>query len=673
MKILPVIIGTVSLLGVLGIAAWEWKHRTSPGPLHPSHAAVAKLAGDSGCAACHGDAKAGMEAACEACHTTVREQIDSAKGLHGVIPPVTAKNCATCHRDHAGASVALVSAKSFSEAGATQDKFDHAMLGRFDLAGKHATVGCEKCHPKAHANDLKEGEKRFLGLKQDCVSCHEDSHKGVFGPDCASCHGQTDEFKAAPGFTHKEFALEQKHAGLKCEQCHEPSGPTSVAMLKVAPSKVRECAACHKDPHDGTFGLDCAACHDTAGPFDRAGAYKHTKDFALTGSHAGLKCKDCHTPETQRSVASLRRTPLPVRKCEECHPSAHTRSAMAGFDRLRHTGASVCEECHHTDSRTFLFPEATMTPAQHAATGFLLDKPHDKLECKDCHQAIGKREPLARTPEIVTAFAALFPGRRQDDCAACHKDPHDGQFGRGSSLRSCLECHAREHFKPGEFDLAKHSASKFPLDGAHKAVACSRCHEKDRAGVVRYVGLKTACADCHRDAHEGKFDKPGMAPVVNGKAGCARCHNSERFDAVTWNAEDHGRWTKYALEGKHAQAACTDCHERRTRPDTLGRTLAPAPEACAACHRDVHAGQFIIAGVNDCARCHKNTAAFKPVDFVHDRDSKYKLDADHAKLDCTACHKTYETEEGPLVRYKPLGVECADCHDGRRGAGERKP
>jgi hypothetical protein len=54
--------------------------------------------------------------------------------------------------------------------------------------------------------------------------------------------------------------------------------------------------------------------------------------------------------------------------------------------------------------------------------------------------------------------------------------------------------------------------------------------------------------------------------------------------------------------------------------------------------------------------------SFERLEFDHDRDSRFPLDAQHAPIACDKCHVTYQTAAGPVVRYKPLGVECGDCH-----------
>jgi hypothetical protein len=106
--------------------------------------------------------------------------------------------------------------------------------------------------------------------------------------------------------------------------------------------------------------------------------------------------------------------------------------------------------------------------------------------------------------------------------------------------------------------------------------------------------------------------------------------------------------------------------------DGQGRTFGRAAgRACADCHDDPHAAQFAVAGVTDCARCHASNGAFELVDFDHARDTRFALDAQHARLACSACHVPWATAAGErVVRYKPLGTQCADCHGfGKRGGG----
>jgi mono/diheme cytochrome c family protein len=86
----------------------------------------------------------------------------------------------------------------------------------------------------------------------------------------------------------------------------------------------------------------------------------------------------------------------------------------------------------------------------------------------------------------------------------------------------------------------------------------------------------------------------------------------------------------------------------------------------------VHAGQFARQNVTDCARCHSDKGKFTETSFDHQRDSVFKLDADHMKLACAACHRPTQVAANlTIIRYRPLGTRCEDCHDSR-GLGARR-
>jgi hypothetical protein len=80
-------------------------------------------------------------------------------------------------------------------------------------------------------------------------------------------------------------------------------------------------------------------------------------------------------------------------------------------------------------------------------------------------------------------------------CLQCHRDddPHAGQFAD----RACDDCHDTGSFRITGFDHAK---TRYPLDGAHRSVACAACHplvtDHGRA-VRRYRPLRMSCRDCH--------------------------------------------------------------------------------------------------------------------------------------------------------------------------------
>src|SRR5206468_444701 len=145
---------------------------------------------------------------------------------------------------------------------------------------------------------------------------------------------------------------------------------------------------------------------------------------------------------------------------------------------------------------------------------------------------------------------------------------------------------------------------------------------------------------------------------------CARCHQVSSFHEVRF---DHDKDSRFPLTGKHAKAACAQCHV----PDHIGGVTTiryrPLEQSCAACHADAHAGQFrkkdAPGEVEGCADCH-DTRGFKPAPtFVHGPPfTAYQLDGKHQQVKCEACHQEVAVGSGPPVRkYVGLPTTCAGC------------
>src|SRR5678816_3826590 len=111
------------------------------------------------------------------------------------------------------------------------------------------------------------------------------------------------------------------------------------------------------------------------------------------------------------------------------------------------------------------------------------------------------------------------------------------------------------------------------------AVACRDCHKTSNFSTpVR----SSKCIDCHHsDKHAGQF-----ASRPTGIE-CGSCHTVDGFKPAVFDVKLHAT-TRYPLTGKHSAVACAQCHE----PKALATNYHPKFEACASCHKDVHAGQF---------------------------------------------------------------------------------
>lgn len=660
-------IGAVLLMAVVDV------DRASPGPIASVHARLEAIEGGESCAACHGGWFTSMTEACLDCHAPIADQIEHAHGVHGVIDAQLAETCATCHGEHHGAGFDVVNVRSFALAGFPDPlAFDHARIG-WRMEGRHLELGCVECHENARVDVLEEGQPRFLGLTQDCASCHVDPHEGRMQVSCASCHGQTSWDGLFSEGHEEHLPLVGGHGDVGCRACHAEETAHALETLGESPSRreSRTCAECHDSPHEHDFasfsarlaGFEvergCVVCHVAEHTTWRASAAALTpgqhafSGFVLDAPHDAVGCAECH--DANAGDFRARHPGRSNAACSTCHVDPHGGQF--------HAGPFAGQECTACHSSTAFVPHE-FTVEKHALASLVLDGKHLETECNACHTIPGENAPRA------------FHGIGSD-CASCHADAHLGFFDeRVADVEpvdhgSCALCHTTAGFgvEPSSFE---HEAwTGFPILGSHAQEGCASCHpsmarrddtQRTFGRVSEHFGEFVGCVTCHRDPHEGFFDVPELADVVTERDGCARCHEETSFRSFP-HGFDHGVWTGFALTGGHAEASCADCHSPLRRPDAVGRTWGRANGAsCADCHPDPHARQFEVEGTTDCARCH----ASELPDFLafdHDRDSRFALGDQHEHLACNACHLSFTQSSGAeVVRYKPLGTECVDCH-----------
>jgi hypothetical protein len=613
------------------LAVFPARAQISPGPLSKSHQS---LSGPTQCVSCHKVGAGSAALKCGECHTEISQRIAEGRGLHARHPDK--ENCGKCHSEHNGEDFKLIrwipSLKGF----------DHNGTG-YTLQGKHAGLDCSQCHKPERIGEaerrsikMKDLRQTYLGLSQNCVSCHEDVHKGRLGPNCTQCHNFTD-WKAATQFDHSKtrFPLTGLHAPVPCAKCHS-AGPDKTPRFRGL--EFGKCSDCHSDPHHGRFPETCATCHVTSGWRKIAGNehFDHSKTkFPLLGKHAEVDCLKCH------AGADFKK-PVPFAKCSDCHaPDPHGGQFRARSDK------GECSACHTVDR----WKPSSFGVKEHAATAYPLMGGHASVACAKCHIPAG----------AATRYKIAFV-----HCTDCHSDAHSGQFAGPPFNNRCEECHTVKGFRPSLYTIAQHQKSRYPLAGAHLAVMCSECHTTAKAqqpaktAPFRFQAL--SCTGCHTDPHKGQFRDRMARPGPNGKAlGCEACHTVRSWTNV--KDFDHSK-TSFPLTGAHAKAACDGCH----KPGREGGTITEvdfhsAPTQCSSCHADIHAGQFSGSGnpIN-CANCH-TAEHWKPSSFDHESGSTFSLKGAHQKVDCDLCHKSFRTVAGKRVLfYKPTPRECAACH-----------
>jgi hypothetical protein len=508
----------------------------SPGPLSRVHA---KLEGSTHCLDCHDPEKGVAPDKCLACHKPLQERVAAGKGLHA---RPEYRDCKTCHVEHQGVEYELV---WWGKAG--RQAFDHALTGQ-PLSGKHATLRCEQCHKG----------RSYLGDAAECASCHKDEHRGQFpGRACSSCHSER-AWKPAPGFDHAktEWPLTGRHSAVTCDKCHTTRRPdpanATLSFLDFRAIPGKDCVRCHEDTHRGRLGTACSTCHSTSGWRTSVvtTGFDHSRTaYPLTGRHAGLSCGKCHVPGRPMRLKHDR--------CTDCHADAHAGQLARRADGGR------CESCHDVNG----FRPARFGPDDHAKTAYPLLGAHLAVACDQCH-----RPGVAGAPRIP-AVPLRFASTR---CAACHKDPHQGQLARFVAKGGCELCHRVDSWREIEFD---HGQTRYPLSGSHARVACRRCHgRRDAAPAtppLRFAGVPRSCEGCHRDPHQGQFARAG------GGTDCERCHTTDNLKASKF---DHGRDAAWPLDGAHARVACSACHRPETRNGATFIRYKPLPTTCIGCH-----------------------------------------------------------------------------------------
>jgi hypothetical protein len=672
----------VSALAVLfvGVVA---ARRKSPGPLTRVHVRVDELAGPRDCRECHGGWTRGMASACLDCHEVIEEHVATGRGLHGGLARGNVERCAACHSEHHGPGFAMVNRQSFALAGVPDEAaFDHRRVG-FAMEGAHLALACSECHANADVDVLPRGEHRYLGLDSDCAACHEDVHEGRMQLACADCHGQQDFAQLESRGHHPP--LVGGHARVECRTCHAEGERALEALGGRRHPAARQCVACHASPHDERFLANvselvdrpppsaCVVCHapeherfDDQRLFHAPAEVTHPlhacSGFALEAPHAGLECAACHAPGTDFEARYPGRA---ADACRACHADPHAGQ----FTPLPGTLAELGNDCLACHERLHFTPPS-FGLEEHARAGLPLTGSHRELACEACHERVG---------DAPRAFSGT-PRR----CDACHADAHDAFFEPRLGAGDCGRCHATSAFDAvPRFDHERWTA--FAVRGAHEQAACESCHprsaEPDDGGrtfgrVAEHFGTFAGCITCHADPHGGRFDATPALQVIDGRRDCARCHVETSFRDLA-SGFDHGLWTGFVLADAHARASCTACHATVRGSQAGASTLTPAKgDACQDCHADPHAGQFERRGATACATCHESALDFGLLAFNHELDARFPLGEAHAGVACAACHAPEATPAGPVVRYKPLGSDCADCHEiadvplrRRRGGG----
>lgn len=487
----------------------------------------------SNCTTCHVLGEQVYNSKCLDCHTEVKSLINAGKGYHAS-SEVKGKNCWSCHSEHHGRTFQIV---RFDE-----KKFNHEKAG-YTLTGQHSVIECSDCHRKEFIADakLKKRQKTFLGLNQNCNSCHTDIHQNTLGKNCQQCHN-TSAFKPAEFFDHgrSPFKLTGKHLSVQCESCHKTETRNGKPFQRFKGIASSNCTPCHADPHQNRFGADCQKCHTTADFSQvKTGNFDHGKTrFPLLGKHQQVTCNDCHSG----SKASGQKSEY----CTDCHKDAHNGQFVTE-GKLKD-----CSLCHTVNG----FAPSLFSIEQHSGS-FRLEGAHLALPCFSCHK---KDEQWVFKP-------------LDRNCNACHKNVHGEEirsiYGGGTA---CQDCHTVQNWNQVTFD---HAQTDFILKGKHSKALCADCHKSEHTeNKYRFASSTKDCTQCHVDIHGGQFTE-------RGAEACANCHSFERWKPALF---DHNT-VRFSLAGAHAKVPCAGCHTPVSKDGLTYIQYKLQDFKCAACHK----------------------------------------------------------------------------------------
>ncbi|MFA6467990.1 MAG: hypothetical protein WCW35_03765 [Bacteroidota bacterium] len=532
------------------------------------------------CSSCHVNSRfRGLPNDCFFCH----QKDFSTTQTPNHVASQFSHDCLTCHRMNSWQP-------SF---------FDHNRTN-FSLAGIHASLECSSCHTNG----------RFKGIAKDCFSCHQKEYIAAVNPNhsaaqfdhnCIACHSTNGWSPSTFDHAKTEFRLTGAHIAEECSKCHTGG---------VFKGTSKECYPCHQKDLDklvhpdhtkGQFSHECLTCHTTV--VWKPSTFDHAKtNYQLTGAHTNTECAKCHVNEQYKGLPN---------DCYSCHSSVFQKVQFPNHQ----TGqfSHDCLTCH----TNVAWKPSTF---DHNKTNFQLKGAHVSVSCGTCH--------------VNGQFKGI-----PSDCYSCHitdfNTSADPNHVAGQFSHDCLTCHTTTVWKPSTFN---HSATAFPLIGAHVSASCVSCHSNGQ-----YKGIATDCYSCHISDFNSAVSPNHLTSQFSHD--CITCHTPTAWKPSTFNHSS----TNFPLIGAHAAVVCTDCHKSGQYKGTT--------KDCYTCHlADFNATLDPNHAANNfdhnCLSCH-SMSGWSPATFDHAK-TIFPLTGAHMSAPCASCHVG--------GKFAGTSTDCYTCH-----------
>ena len=126
---------------------------------------------------------------------------------------------------------------------------------------------------------------------------------------------------------------------------------------------------------------------------------------------------------------------------------------------------------------------------------------------------------------------------------------------------------------------------------------------------------------------------------------CENCHDTDSWEKLASPMKFSHASTGFALDGRHAQVACKQCHATLRFSET--------PDQCTSCHQDVHRKELGAS----CERCHSPASWLVPDMPQRHISTRFALLGAHRLAQCQACHTNQQKHT-----YAGAPLECVSCH-----------
>jgi hypothetical protein len=211
-----------------------------------------------------------------------------------------------------------------------------------------------------------------------------------------------------------------------------------------------------------------------------------------------------------------------------------------------------CSACH--TSQRWVPLRDSLAFRHNADTEFRLTGVHTDASCEGCHLNLRFDQPQVD----------------EQECAACHVDVHQGEFGG-----TCASCHNTTSFQDVN-GLQIHAGTRFPLAGAHAQTTCESCHQDQREGA--FTAMETACQSCHEDdcyaCHADDYQEEHAG--TGFPTTCRTCHDVNTWEDASF--EDHDTQFFPIFSGTHVGTWGDNCQTCHTQPDNFSSF------SCLTCH-----------------------------------------------------------------------------------------